>query len=108
MQIELPLYRRSDPWTSREAAATVDRKLNAKHQTMLAVIRHMGPFTDDDASDRAVSRGYFTRHEQARRVIRTLRDHLLIVPCVDEHGVQRAKINSSGRKALLWEVNDEK
>ena len=99
------LARASDPWTSHEAARTVNRQLTETHVWVLGWLRHHGPSTDDGIATAMVDAGISKRHEQARRIVRTLREeHRLIVPYLDEHGEQPAQRNQSGRLALLWRV----
>lgn len=95
------LYRASDPHTSRQAAQQVNRTVTAKHRGLLAHYVLDGPFTDDQASEWAVRQNLYTRHEQARRAIRTLRDHLLLALCLED-GKPMTAVNSSGREAVLY------
>lgn len=112
--------RSTDPTTARDAAVMVDRKLSARHRAMLDVYVHhergrhlslslaleVAPpgLTDDEAADRAVHARIVGRHEQARRLTRTLREHDLLVPVIDpDTGAQVTRENVSGRRALVWQ-----
>ena len=97
-----PIARASDPHTSHLAAQQVDRKVTDKHRGLLAYYVNNGPHTDDQASEWAVRQNLYTRHEQARRAIRTLRDHQMLTLCLDGDGVVITDVNSSGRVAQLW------
>lgn len=97
-----PIARASDPHTSHLAAQQVDRKVTDKHRGLLAYYVNNGPQTDDQASEWAVRQNLYTRHEQARRAIRTLRDHDLLTLCLDIDGTPMTDVNSSGRSAQLW------
>ena len=103
------LARTDDPTTSQAAAAAVETKLKPGHLTVLDLLRKQGPYTDDELADAAVMRGVVGRHEQARRLIRTLREtHGLIVPFtyMEAGGEQATRRNVSGRYALLWRAKD--
>lgn len=101
--------RRTDPVTSRDAAAAVESKLTDRHQKMLQIYalaaHRKNGLTDDEAADIAVTRRLVGRHEQARRLIRTLRElHGRLVPVMDKHDRKRqaTRENVSGRRALVW------
>jgi hypothetical protein len=49
-----------------------------------------------------VADGTATRHEQARRWVRTLRENDLLQAATDELGQQLELENDSGRHALAW------
>lgn len=96
--------RGKDPVTSKLAAKSLDLKLNDKHKDIWILLNDFGPFTDDELSDIAVSRGLAGRHESARRMIRTLRDRGFIQAWIEpELQTQGMRTNASGRKAMLWE-----
>jgi len=97
-----PIARANDPHTSHLAAQQVDRKVTDKHRGLLAYYVNNGPHTDDQASEWAVRQNLYSRHEQARRALRTLRDHGLLGLCLDEDGTPLTAVNVSGREALLY------
>ena len=97
-----PLARNTDPDTSRKAAERISRTLTDKHLGLLARFVYHGPMTDDQASDWAVRQNLYTRHEQARRGLRTLRDHHLLTVCLDGDGIVVTAMNQSGRLAQMW------
>lgn len=101
------LYRRTDPWTSRAAGEQVKRDIKGIHLALLTRYVHSGPYTDDQIATWAVDQNLCARHEQARRIIRTLRDHNLIRPELQPGSAKevRTAINSSGRAAILYNVN---
>lgn len=95
--------RSTDPATSHDAAVMLDRSLTERHMNVLSILRAMGDATDDSVADCAVYNHVVGRHEQARRILRTLREHGLVVPYTDhDTGQQATAINASGRRALLW------
>jgi len=97
------LARGSDPDTSRKAAVSLDLKITSKHFAMLQLYRAFGPMTDDEAAVRAVDTGLSDRHEQARRVVRTMREkHALLIPAVDADGNTITHTNESGRSAIAY------
>jgi len=97
--------RNTDPNTSRRSAETLSHKLTDKHWAVINYVRTNGPVTDDQIASVMVERGLCLRHEQARRIVRTVREH---------HGMMRAVLNAdgtvataenvSGRQAILWEA----
>jgi hypothetical protein len=103
-----PLARRSDPETSHRAARSLTHKLTDKHRVLLAWLESFGPATDDKMADRMVASNQCARHEQARRIVRTLREQYgYIVPALDDDGNQRETVNSSGRMARMWAVSPD-
>ena len=100
------LYRRNDPWTSRAAAEQVQRDIKGIHLAFLTHYVYNGPFTDDQLALWAVDANLCERHEQARRIIRTLRDHRLVRPeLVPGSATEVATaVNASGRSAILYNV----
>jgi hypothetical protein len=102
------LARRSDPRTSHAAAESLSFELNEKHRVLLAWLEWYGPATDDMMADRMVATKQCERHEQARRIVRTLRERYgFIVPALDNDGNQREETNKSGRKARMWVVSPD-
>lgn len=101
------LYRRDDPWTSRASAEQVKRDIKGIHLAILARYVHHGPHTDDQMALWAVDENLCARHEQARRIIRTLRDHNLIRPELQPGSATEVAtaVNASGRSAILYNVN---
>lgn len=106
------LARSDDPSTSKAAAASIDLTLSERHQAVHALYRDgqgrpdrdVG-LTDDEGADLAVSAGIVARHEQARRLIRTLREaHGLLVPVIGADGRQAERTNASGRRARAWKA----
>lgn len=97
--------RDSDPHTSHLAAASLDHTLKSSHRYVLSWLRAYGPATDDQIADAMVAVGQFDRHEQARRVIRTLRERYdLIRPVYDDDGQPVTAVNTSGRSAIMYEA----
>jgi|DEB0MinimDraft_10_1074344.scaffolds.fasta_scaffold14248_7 hypothetical protein len=95
--------RTTDPETSHAAARALDHTLKSAHTYVLSWVRAYGPATDDHIAEAVVACGKFERHEQARRVIRTLRErHGLLEPVVDDDGQPVTATNSSGRAAILY------
>tara|TARA_R100001163_G_C5068390_1_gene208623 strand:+ start:11547 stop:11891 length:345 start_codon:yes stop_codon:yes gene_type:complete len=100
------LARRTDPATSLQAAQSLDLTLNRKHEQLLRIVGRLGRATDDEIADAAVKTDLTQRHEQARRLLRTVRDKTNYVqPARDEHGEQIRHVNSSGRQAYAWELS---
>lgn len=101
-----PLARATDPSTSHEAAASLNFTLDDRHRILMSWLEEFGPATDDKIADRMVAAKQCARHEQARRLVRTLREqHKLIVPALDNDGNQIETVNASGRKARMWAVD---
>ena len=102
--------RRSDPATSKQAAARLDHTLADHHRVVLDWLDQHGPATDDQIAQAMVDADLTTRTETARRWVRTLREeHHQIVPAMGTFygGPQpiRKQIqlpNPSGRLALAW------
>lgn len=100
-----PLARSTDPGTSHAAARSLNHKLDQRHRVVLAWLEWHGAATDDQMADRMVATKQCERHEQARRLVRTLRERYeLIVPAFDNDGNQLETVNSSGRMARMWTV----
>lgn len=99
------MARRTDPHTSKAAAAQVDLTLRNKHARLLMWLRENGPATDDEMAEAAIDLGLVIRHEQGRRLARTMREnHGLIVPYLLPSGEQMEAYNPSGRLALCWQA----
>ena len=101
------LARTTDPSTSKAAAESIDLTLTDNHLRVLKLLRGLRVATDDQIAEAAVNAKITTRHEQARRLIRTVRertDH--ITPAVNEVGQQLTLQNDSGRQALAWCLSD--
>lgn len=100
-----PLARSSDPATSHAAARSLDFTLDSRHRVLLSWLEAYGPATDDGIADAMVAAKQCARHEQARRLVRTLRERYeLIVPAFDSDGNQQEAVNGSGRMARMWTV----
>ncbi len=94
--------RRSDPATSKLAAATLTHDLTDHHRAVLDWLIEHGPATDDQIAQAMVDAGLTARTETARRWVRTLREeHDQIVPVMRD-GQQIQLPNPSGRLALAW------
>ena len=94
--------RRSDPTTSKQAAARLDHTLADHHRVVLDWLDEHGPATDDQIAQAMVDADLTTRTETARRWVRTLREeHDQIAPAM-RHGQQIQLPNPSGRLALAW------
>jgi len=99
------LARRTDPATSLQAAQSLDLTLNRKHEQLLRIVGRLGRATDDEIADAAVKTDLTQRHEQARRLLRTIREKSnYLQPALDEHGEQIKHVNSSGRQAYAWQL----
>lgn len=99
------LARTSDPVTSQLAAYQVDLRLTDRHKQLLAWLRDHRPATDDEMAVASVRLGLCARHEQGRRLARTMREaHGLIVPYLLPTGQQMTARNQSGRLALCWDA----
>lgn len=98
--------RNTDPVTSRLAARTITTVISEKHLRILQVLIDLDVATDDQIATEAVNRGIVQRHEQARRLVRTIRDGSdYIRPALDDNLVQRTLVNDSGSPALAWELS---
>jgi len=101
------LARTNDPVTSKAAAEAVNLTLTDNHMRILQLLRELYIASDDQIADAAVTAGVVSRHEQARRLLRTLRDRTEFVqPALDEEtGWQKTQLNLSGRYALAWQLS---
>lgn len=100
------LARGTDPATSATAAASLDHTITERHLAVLQLYRAFGPLTDDEAAVRAVEAGIATRHEAARRIVRTMREnHYLLTAAVDADGGRIIHTNESGRAAVAYKEN---
>ena len=97
--------RHTDPATSHRAAEQISHKITAKHLRALEVLLDLERATDDMVADVLVTDGIVARHEQGRRLMRTLRERYdYIAPALTD-GVQATMTNSSGREGLVWELS---
>ena len=102
------LARRTDPATSKAAAKKVNTTVTETHKQVLRLMLDMYNPTEDNVCEAAVDAGVVQRHEQARRIVRTLRDKQLVIPAIDgESGWQLSGRNSSGCVALAWTLSYE-
>lgn len=107
-------HRNTDPKTSRLAAEFVnDKYWTNKHLETLRVLLDLDEATDEEIMTEAVARGIVERHEQARRLIRTIRrTSVYVCPVIandtnesDDDG-QKVKVNPfSGRLARVWTLS---
>lgn len=99
------LARSADPITSHLAAQQLDLDLSERHRRLLAWLRDNAPATDDEMAVAAVALGLVARHEQGRRLARTMREnHDLIIAALTPDGAQMTARNPSGRLALCWQA----
>lgn len=101
------LARTTDPATSKAAAEAVNLTLTDNHLRVLKLLRGLRVATDDQIADAAVNANIVSRHEQARRLLRTVRERSTFVqPAVNDVGQQLTLENDSGRQALAWCLSD--
>ena len=106
-QMKKRLARTTDPATSKAAADRVDLTLTDNHMRVLKVLRGLRVATDDQIADAAVNAKIVSRHEQARRLLRTVRDRTTFIqPALNDVGQQLTLENDSGRQALAWCLSD--
>jgi len=98
-------HRHGDPDTSRRAAERVTTKITDRHLHALGALLDLDKATDDMVADRLVRDGVVERHEQGRRLMRTLRDRYGYVAPVIVDGQQAIMVNDSGREALVWTLS---
>lgn len=97
--------RNSDPATSKRAAEQLSHKLSDRHHEILRHLKLHGALTDDQMATAMVEQGLWGRHEQARRAIRTVREHhRLMRALLNDDGTVATAENESGRQAILWEA----
>lgn len=97
------LARNTDPETSKAAAESLDLRISKKHERLLGIVEHFVQATDDQIAEYAVGCKITERHEQARRLLRTLRERTdYLEPVLCENGEQLKLVNDSGRQALAW------
>ena len=102
------LARRTDPATSKAAAKKVNTTVTETHKQVLRIMLDMYNPTEDNVCEAAVNAGVVQRHEQARRIVRTLRDKQLVIAAIDgETGWQLSGRNTSGCVALAWTLSHD-
>jgi hypothetical protein len=97
--------RASDPDTSRRSAAAVSTKITAKHLAAMQVLLELECATADMIADELVERGVVTRHEQGRRIVRTIsenHDYARIATKLDGTPIELE--NVSGMAAQAYEL----
>lgn len=105
--IRTGLARATDPITSHSAAREIDHKFKPHHAAVIAWLKDNSPATDDHIAGAMVGLGLTSKHEQARRWVRTCREwYGLVVPAKGPDGTQLQMQNESGRMALAWEAAD--
>ena len=87
--------RKTDPETSLAAAESV-AKITEKQRSVLAVLRHYGPATDEEIRDK------FPPNSQSDSGLRTRRSELVRRGLVRHSGEYRTL--ASGRQARVWEA----
>ncbi len=98
-----PLARNTDPETSHLAAKSLNLELADKHLRLLTWMATHQPATDEAMSFAVIAAGDSDRHDQARRVVRTLREtHGMLVPAVGENGEVIRHRNSTDVWADCW------
>lgn len=88
--------RASDPDTSRRSAAEVSTKITDKHLAAMQVLLDLEIATADMVADELVQRGVVTRHEQGRRLVRTISEG---------HDYARVALNGDGSPYLMENVS---
>lgn len=97
------LARTSDPHTSHEAAERVNREVDTRHWLMWQIFHEMTDgMTSDEMARTAVHLGIYELHEQARRATRTMREHGMLRPKLDENGNVVTRRNASNRNAIVF------
>lgn len=96
--------RRSDPETSKDAAASV-RRIRESQADVLSVLRRHGPVSDEEL----LVRYRFEQHREGACIvpqsdsgIRTRRAELVRLGAVIDSGLRGT--TTSGRKTVLWKV----
>jgi hypothetical protein len=92
--VRRPRARASDPETSHDAAQSVER-LTEKHEYMLALLRDVGPATDERLFQYAIA-------VMSESGARTRRSELVAMGLVRDSGKRRK--TRSGRNAIVWEA----
>ena len=103
------LARTSDPATSHLAAKSLDLQLKQKHLDALAVIAncaHREDLTDDALSELLYEYKIVARHEQGRRIVRTLRENYGFLRFATVEGEPVVTANRSGRLAQVNELTE--
>lgn len=97
------LARTTDPHTSHEAAERLNREVDTRHWLMWEIIDSMPEgLTSDEIARMAVHVGIYELHEQARRASRTMRDHGMLTPKLDQNGNVVTRRNASNRNAIVF------
>lgn len=98
--LDNPKARKTDPWTSKEAAARLDN-LNKAQQEVLDLFKEHGPMIDQEMVNRAVNQGV----SQSRSGLRTRRKELVRKDVLRDSGDTRE--TRSGNPAIVWEMRDD-
>jgi hypothetical protein len=97
--------RASDPDTSRRSAAEVSTKITAKHLAAMQVLLDLECATADMVAEELVERGVVTRHEQGRRLVRTISEgHDYARIATKSDGTPIELVNVSGMAAQAYEL----
>ena len=88
--------RRTDVWSSHEAAASVTR-IRESQQAVLELLKLLGPSTDEQ-----IGAAYWDGPKQSPSGLRTRRSELVELGKVRDSG-QRRRLKS-GRRAIVWEA----
>ena len=97
--------RSSDPDTSRSAARDVTTRITGKHLAALQILLDLEVATDDMVADELVRHGIVQRHEQGRRLMRTIREDHDYARLVEIDGKPMTLVNpSSGKEAQCYEL----
>lgn len=88
--------RRTDPWSSHEAAASVT-KVRESQKAVLEALTILGPMTDEELAHQ-----YGGTPQQSPSGLRTRRSELVELGKVRDSGQRR--VLRSGRRAIVWEA----
>ncbi len=93
----------SDPWTSHEAAASIDQVITKDLQKCIHMILSFKPMIDEelvDAYQAQVDMGHI--RQVSPQAIRTARNELYKMKHIYVSGVKKTR---SGNQARVWSVN---
>jgi hypothetical protein len=95
------LARSSDPETSKQAAAGIQKQLGGMHHTFLRCLRELGQATSNEVAERCTS-NFAKRNTYRRRASDLISDRMFGGPKIRIVGTRVCKV--SGKNATVYEV----
>ena len=96
--------RGSDPDTARQSAEQITTRITGKHLAAMQILLDLEAATFDMVADELVRHGIVQRHEQGRRLMRTICEDHDYARLVELDGKPMTLPNASGREAQCYEL----